>query len=113
MQRHSSHPPRGASGDLLEEAALGVEELSRACAAEPQWVLERVGAGLLACVGGTAFGERRFASVELVRARRLRSIERDFDANPELAALAVDLIEEVERLRRLLAASDTSRADRG
>jgi chaperone modulatory protein CbpM len=41
----------------------------------------------------------RFTSVQLLRARRLADIERTFDANDELAALVVDLIEEVERLR--------------
>jgi chaperone modulatory protein CbpM len=35
-----------------------------------------------------------------LRARRLADIERTFEANEELAALVVDLIEEVERLRR-------------
>jgi chaperone modulatory protein CbpM len=47
-----------------------------------------------------AAGTMRFTSVQLLRARRLADIERTFDANEELAALVVDLIEEVERLRR-------------
>ena len=42
----------------------------------------------------------RFTSAQLLRARRLADIERTFEANEELAALVVDLIEEVERLRR-------------
>jgi chaperone modulatory protein CbpM len=90
---------RIVSGVLLEEVALDVEQLSRACAVEPQWVLERVESGLLECIV-VEHAERRFASDALLRARRLRALERDFDANPELAALTVDLIEEVERLRR-------------
>ena len=94
------HPHRVATGVVLEDAALGVEELARVCATAPQWVVERVEAGLLHC--SAADGERRFASVELLRARRLSALERSFDANPEIAALAVDLIEEVERLRRLV-----------
>jgi chaperone modulatory protein CbpM len=89
---------RIVTGVLLEEVALDVEQLSRACAVEPQWVLERVEAGLLECIV-VAPSEQRFASAALLRARRLRALERDFDANPELAALTVDLIEEVERLR--------------
>jgi chaperone modulatory protein CbpM len=35
----------------------------------------------------------------------MRAIERDFDANPELAALVVDLIEEVGRLKGRLRAA--------
>lgn len=89
-------------GVSLEEAALSVDELAKACAVEHRWVVERVEAGLLSVVSVTTTTEMRFASPELIRARRLHAMERDFDANPELAALTVDLIEEVERLKRLL-----------
>ena len=89
------------TGILLEDFALSVDELARACACESRWILERVESGVLACIVVTP-GEHRFASAELVRARRLLALERDFDANPELAALTVDLIEEVETLRRQL-----------
>jgi chaperone modulatory protein CbpM len=44
----------------------------------------------------------RFTSIDLARARHLREIESVFDANAELAALVVDLSEEVARLRRRL-----------
>jgi chaperone modulatory protein CbpM len=96
------------SGVVLEEVALSVEELARACAVEPQWVVMRVEAGLLGCLGGSA-SEWRFASAELLRARRLAALERDFEANEELAALVADLIEEVQRLRAQLRAANRSR----
>lgn len=89
----------------LEDAALSVDEIARACAVERHWIVERVEAGLLprATVTTTvAVAEWRFASPELRRARRLRAIERDFDANAETAAFAVDLIEELDRLRARL-----------
>jgi hypothetical protein len=35
------------------------------------------------------------------RARRLPSVERDFDANEDLAGLVIDLADEVRCLRRL------------
>jgi len=92
---------RVITGIVLEETTLTVDELALACSVERQWVIVRVEAGLL----GTAAGseqEWRFASAELARARRLVALERDFDANQELAALVVDLIEEVQRLRTRL-----------
>lgn len=95
----------------LEDVALSVDELALACAVQRDWVVERVGAGLLGRATFTAVQtsvtttEWRFSSPELVRARRLRAMERDFDANPELAAFTVDLIEEVERLRHRLRAA--------
>lgn len=89
-------------GVLLDDAALSVDELASACRCEPRWVIERIESGVLECVV-VASGERRFASAELVRARRLLALERGFDADPELAALTADLIEEVASLRRELA----------
>lgn len=88
-------------GVLVDDEALSVDELARACACEPRWVLERIEAGVLECTVVHS-GERRFASAQLVRARRLLALERTFGADAELAALTVDLIEEVESLRRRL-----------
>ncbi len=85
-------------GSLLEESWLTIEQLSRACRAEPQWLLRHLEEGLLPgaeCVAGTW----RFSSATLVRARRMRDLEQDFDAAPELAALVADLLEELDRLR--------------
>jgi len=88
-------------GVVLEDVALSVDEMARACACEPRWVIDRIASGVLECTVVTT-GERRFASAGLARARRLLALERAFDADPELAALTVDLIEEVEALRRQL-----------
>ena len=92
------------TGVLLDEVALTLEDLARACAVESQWIVERVEAGLLGSVSLKSV-EWRFVSADLVRARRLAALERDFDANQELAALVVDLIEEVGRLRGRLKAA--------
>ncbi len=44
----------------------------------------------------------RFSSATLVRARRVAQLEATFDADPYLAAMTTDLMEEVARLRRRL-----------
>jgi chaperone modulatory protein CbpM len=85
-------------GLVIDEHTLSLEELACACRVEADWLHERLDAGLLGCCSGEGV-DRRFASPQLQRARRLLAIERDFDANQELAALVVDLIEEVHRLR--------------
>lgn len=92
------------SGVLLDEVALSLEELAHACAADQQWVVERIEAGVLGD-GSMQITSCRFTSNDLARARRMRQLECEFDAVPELAALAVDLIEEVERLKRRLEAA--------
>ena len=92
------------TGVVLDEVALTVEDLAQACAVESRWVVERAEAGLLGSTSVKSM-EWRFVSADLARARRLAVLERDFDANQELAALVVDLIEEVGRLRARLRAA--------
>ncbi|NVE00446.1 MerR family transcriptional regulator [Massilia sp. BJB1822] len=89
-------------GVLLEEAALTLEELARVCAVEPDWVLQHVRAGVLLTDAGQAREHWRFTSVDLVRARQLLEVEQVFDANEDVAALVVDLSEEVRRLKARL-----------
>jgi chaperone modulatory protein CbpM len=82
--------------ELLDDDGLTLEELASACAVSCEWIERHLRGGLIEVAGGATL---RFSSVQLLRARRLADIERTFDANDELAALVVDLIEEVERLR--------------
>jgi chaperone modulatory protein CbpM len=90
------------SGVLLDEVALSLEELARAVDVEPDWVVRHVQAGVLGGEVSVQVTSWRFRSIDLDRARRLLSVERDFDANEELAALVIDLGDEVRRLRRRL-----------
>jgi len=89
------------SGVLLEDVALTLEELARACDVEPDWVVRHVHAGVLGSqpAVNVQVTSLRFRSIDLLRARRLLSIERDFDANEDLAALVVDMADEIRRLR--------------
>jgi chaperone modulatory protein CbpM len=88
--------------EVLDEAAYTEVELAHACDRPIDWVRERVEAGLLQPDQST--GEWRFGCDTLLRARRMASLERTFDADPQLAALTADLIEEVTRLRRRVSA---------
>lgn len=91
--------------DLLDEHALSLEELAQACRMHPQWVIERVTTGVLQCDTDTdpqASTTWRFSSQTVIRARRIADLERTFDADPQLAALTADLMEEVRQLRRRL-----------
>jgi chaperone modulatory protein CbpM len=97
------------AGVLLDDAALDLHELARACEVEPEWVVRHVCDGLLGADELIALGldeaaraQWRFRSDDLQRARRLVSLERDFDANDDVAALVLDLADEVRRLRTRL-----------
>jgi chaperone modulatory protein CbpM len=89
------------TGLILEGRCFTLEELCAACAFEPEWLLRHIEEGLFpAPEGGRA--EWRFSAVSLARARRMRALERDFEAVPELAALVADMLEELDDLRERL-----------
>jgi chaperone modulatory protein CbpM len=94
MQQNES-----VSGVPLEDAALSLEEMARACDVEPDWVVSHVQAGVLGNPEDVQVTTWRFRSGDLARAMRLVSLERDFDANEQLAAMVIDLMDEVRRLR--------------
>ncbi len=88
-------------GSLMEDSWLTLEQVAAACVVEPEWLLRHIEEGLFPHAESVA-GIWRFSGVSLLRARRMRQLERDFDAVPELAALVADLLEEVDALRSRL-----------
>jgi chaperone modulatory protein CbpM len=89
------------TGVVIEDAGFTLEDISCACSVSTEWVVRQVEEGTLACVGSSV-AEWRFSTTELVRARRMRAVERDFDAVPELAALVADMLDEIDVLRARL-----------
>ena len=87
--------------DILEGACLTLEQLCAAAALERGWLVERIAEGLIPATG-TGETSWRFTSTTLVRVRRMREIERTYDAAPELAALVADMLEEMDALRAQL-----------
>jgi chaperone modulatory protein CbpM len=80
---------------------LTLDELCAACALEREWLVVRVTEGLIPAEGGGA-SEWRFTTTTLTRVRRMREIERTYDAAPELAALVADMLEQMDDLRARL-----------
>ena len=80
---------------------LTLEQLCSACALERDWLVERVREGLIPATGGSDL-EWRFTTTTLSRVRRMREIERTYEAAPELAALVADMLEELDALRARL-----------
>jgi chaperone modulatory protein CbpM len=91
-------------GSLLEDSWLTLEQLAAACTVEPEWLLRHLEQGLFPRAESVG-GVWRFSSAGLLRARRIRQLERDFEAEPELAALVADLLEEMDELRARLGRS--------
>ena len=102
MSDHAPTPP----AELLDDdsAVLTLEALARACCMDADWVTARLQDGLLqpGDAGGGDPTAWRFSGATVVRARRIAHLEVTFDADPHLAALTADLIEEVTSLRQQL-----------
>lgn len=91
------------TGCLMEDSWLTLEQVAAACGVEPAWLLRHLDEGLFPHAQSVA-GVWRFSGQALLRARRMRQMERDFEAVPELAALVADLLEELDDMRARLRA---------
>jgi chaperone modulatory protein CbpM len=87
-------------GAIFEESALlTVKDLSRMCAVEERHIVEFVEEGVLSVVEIKAT-EWYFTGAALRRARMALRLERDLEINLAGVALALELMEELESLRR-------------
>jgi len=88
-----------ATGTVPEEPTeLTLAEVCRACAVRTEFIVELVEEGVLAPVGQEP--ERwRFTYAHLRRARVASRLQRDLGINLAGAALALELLEEIEALR--------------
>ena len=94
---------------LEDETGLTLVEVCRACAAEPEMVMALVEEGLVAPSGG-APDDWRFTGVHMHRARVAVRLQQDLGVNLPGAALALQLLEELDSLRaRLQVLEDSGR----
>ena len=90
------------SGEIFEEyTVLSVDDLSRLCAVDKTYIVELVEEGVLSVIEIEA-SEWRFPGAALRRARMALRLQRDLEINLPGVALALELLEELERLRREL-----------
>lgn len=87
---------------LVDEARLTTDELMTSCTVSRAWVIEHMQAGVFVSDFEGNETSWTFSGRDLSRARQLIQVEQDFDANPELAGLVVDLIDELAKLRMRL-----------
>jgi chaperone modulatory protein CbpM len=88
------------SAVLLDESVeLSLRELCAACRVSEELVVEIVAEGIVEPLGGTP-SQWRFSGLAVTRIQRVIRLQEEFDVNLPGAALALELLEEVERLRR-------------
>ena len=85
---------------LTDEHALELQAFAAACGADEAFVRLLVDEGLVQPLAVQPAW--RFGGEELARVRRIRRLQRDFEANLQSVAVMLDLIDEVERLRAAL-----------
>ena len=85
---------------LSEEHALELEAFALACGTEADFVRQLVDEGLVQPV--VQQPAWRFTGEEIARVRRIRRLQRDFDANLQTVAVMLDLLGEIDRLRALM-----------
>jgi len=87
-------------GEIIEESAvLSVADLSRIFAVDERHIVELVEEGVLSVIEIHS-SEWRFSGAALRRARIALRLERDLGINLPGVALALDLLEELQQLRR-------------
>ena len=95
-------PIRYLAGFILEEQdELTLDDLCRACAAQSELIMDLVHEGVLAPLGA-APEVWRFTGVHLHRATVAVRLQRDLGVNPAGAALALELMDELDSLRAQL-----------
>jgi chaperone modulatory protein CbpM len=91
------------TGTIFDQSAtLSIKDLSRMCNVEERHIVEFVEEGVLNVV--EVRSEWHFTGDALRRARLAVRLERDLELNLAGVALALDLIEELQQLRRELEA---------
>lgn len=94
--------PVGPVQAVVDDAWLDLADLCRLAGVSEGWARQRLEEGLLRPDAVLAVEVLRFDANDLRRAARMASLERDFDAVPELASLVIDLELELAHLRAKL-----------
>lgn len=97
MPPAEEHAP--STGIFEEYAILSVKDLSSLCAVDERHIVQLVEEGVLHVMDADT-GEWLFTGAALRRARMALRLERDLEINLAGVALALELMEELERLRR-------------
>ena len=88
------------SGTVLdEETCCGLKELCRLCGISPEMVQDMINEGLIS-PRQTSPRQWRFDYIEIRRVQTAVRLQRDLRINLPGCALALDLLEELEELRR-------------
>ncbi|HEY5582132.1 MAG TPA: chaperone modulator CbpM [Rhodoferax sp.] len=109
----STTPTRGAVRTATAEPVIELTllEVSRCCAVQAEFILEMIEEGALAPLAGSAPESWRFSIVQTRHVTVAARLQRDLGVNLAGAALALQLLDEVETLRAQLVAGTLTDQD--
>lgn len=88
------------SSEILDDADdVSIEELIKLVQVDETWIGEMIEQGV---IEPNPSRTTHFSAVTITTVRRARRLERDFNLNPSGVALALELLDEIERLRAQL-----------
>ena len=104
MSIKKTQPPM--SGTPLDQSTeLTLDAVSRFCAVQTTFIIELVEEGVIAPIAGQEAGSWRFTSAQLRHVTVAARLQRDLGVNLAGAALALQLLDEIETLRAHLSAN--------
>lgn len=104
MSTNETLPPmRGAS--LEQPGELTLIEVSRTCAVQVGFILELIEEGAIAPIAGDTPDNWRLSGTQLRHVTLASRLQRDLGVNLAGAALALQLLDEIETLRAQITAS--------
>ncbi|MDO8774577.1 MAG: chaperone modulator CbpM [Burkholderiaceae bacterium] len=109
----STKNTRTNMGDTLlhQPTELTLDAVSRSCAVQTTFILELIEEGVIAPTTGQGPGNWRFNSSQLRHVMVAARLQRDLGVNLAGAALALQLLDEIETLRAHIRADDQAAAD--
>jgi chaperone modulatory protein CbpM len=89
------------TGTIVEDDQLTLEQLCNAFAVDPDWIISLVDESIIE-PDGNEIRSWRFSGISLLRVRSAQRLQQDLGVNLAGIALALDLLEELNRLREQL-----------
>ena len=86
-----------------EDCLFTLDEISHACSVRTEYIIELVDEGIVEPMGQHREQQQwSFTGKSLLRARKARQLQHDLGINLAGAAVVLDMMEEIERLRERL-----------
>jgi len=84
--------------EIMDDHQFDLSHFAEACGQSPEWVMQLMEHGILP--NRSRNTSYHFIGEDVTRAQRAYRLQRDFDASFSAVAMMLDLIDEVQQLRR-------------